>query len=486
MKKLISRFIREQKRYSKSEIRSIFELNSNEVEDFIKRLKEFGILKTVKNNVKQKNLSNLIDEDIEIVGTEDEYNKYLYVFTYVGIITIGQRIIKCYPKYHLIEDNLVDEMKQVLQVLKKYESKEQIINMYNGDGQNKGFNILSVILFLINDYYEYGIYNNTEEVTQVNGDGEILWDKTINNSFAFVDNNRPYYLELYTKKTVYDEHDFFKRLHETILTDCHKQLKSSELIELFDIPYIEISEEKIDDFGDKDYILYRLQSEINIQFNTRKQILLKTLYSYVAHERNLEDSYGISMYGTNSFNLVWEKVCAEVLDNKLNTPIGKLELPIPLLEGYNPNIKLIDIIEKPSWIGFGANNNNFEKESKDTLTPDLISIYKNEEVTSFVIFDAKYYNIQLEKEKVLMNYPGIGDITKQYLYQLSYKEFINDHKITDVKNCFLMPYQGDKIVEKGICKLKMLNNLGLNDIQIYLLPVNLMFKKYLAGETIVL
>lgn len=39
------------------------------------------------------------------------------------------------------------------------------------------------------------------------------------------------------------------------------------------------------DFGDASYILYRLQSEIQTQYITRKQNLLKTIYTYIANEK---------------------------------------------------------------------------------------------------------------------------------------------------------------------------------------------------------
>ncbi|URZ16636.1 LlaJI family restriction endonuclease [Clostridium felsineum] len=484
MKKIISKFVREQKRYSQNELSNIFELKSDEFDRFIRNLKAFGVLKNVKNDLKQRELSNLIDEDVEITEVESENDAYLYVFTYVGVITIGTRIIKCYPKYLLKVDKPLNEMKQVLKVLNKYKSKEQIVNLYNGNGDNKSFNLLAVILFLINDYYEYGVYNNTEDIVEINGEGEILWDKTINDGFAIINNNRPYYTELYTEKTVDDEYDFFKRLHECILTNCSRQLQESELLDLFDISPIELSEENIDDFGDREYVLYRLQSELNVQFITRKQILIKTLYAYVSNERTLEDTYGISMYGTNSFNLVWEEVCAEVFSNKLNIAIGQLDFPVELDGGYKSNTRLIDIIEKPSWIGFDDESTTFNKSAKDTLRPDLISILKNKGTTQFIIFDAKYYNIQLEKEKELRNYPGIEDVMKQYLYQLAYKNFIDNYKIDTVKNCFLMPTQGQGIVKKGIVRMQMLSNLGLQDIQIRLLPAKMMYEKYLTSKII--
>ena len=285
MKKIISIFVKEQKRYNKREIRKILELGIEEIDGFIKKLKAFGVLKSVANNSIQRELSDLIDEDIEI--TEVESDEYLYVFTYVGVINIGNRVIKCYPKYITKSENLIDDMKQILKVIRKYGSKEQIINVFNGDRNEKTFNTLAATIFFINDFYEYGVYTNTEDVVEYNGDGEILWDKSINENFPLIYNGRPYYTELFTKKIIDDEFDFFKRLHECILTRCCRQFEEAGLLELFDIEAIDISEEDICNFGEKEYILYRLQIELDVQYNTRKQILLKTLYSYIENEKML-------------------------------------------------------------------------------------------------------------------------------------------------------------------------------------------------------
>lgn len=480
---IISEFVREQKRYSKSDLKQIFRFSSIEVDGFIKNLKAFGVLRAVKNSSEQRELSDLINEDIEIVDMENGNDNYLYVFTYVGIITIGSRIIKCYPKYLFSENTPVDEMKQILKVISRYGSKEQIINLYNGDEENSSFNILAVILFLLNDFYEYGIYKNSEDIVEINGEGEILWDKTISESFSLVSNNRPYYMELYTSNTVDDEFDFFKRLHECVLTECSQQLETSDLLDLFDIEAVNLSEEVLGDFGDADYILYRLQSELNIQFNTRKQVLLKTLYAYIAHSRTLEGDYGISMYGTNSFNLVWEDVSSEVFNNKLQTNLGKLDLPVTLTDGYNATDKLIDIIEKPVWVGKKTGEETFDKPAKETLIPDLVTIWRQDDSYHFIIFDAKYYNLQLEEGKQLLGQPGIGDVTKQYLYQLAYKNFISDHQIPEVRNCFLIPSESNEVIKKGFVKMDMLSKLGLQDIQIRLLPAKAMYKCYLSRRT---
>lgn len=486
---MVSAFLREQKRYTQAELVKAFQCSEEKTVHILKRLKEYGVLKAVAESEKQHDLTDLYDDDIEIADVEVGENEYLYVFTFVGVITIEGKVLLCYPKYLLsTKDETVDvskvkdeqkfkeaplaELKQVLQVIRKYNSKEQIIRMYTETSDSSAFNMLAVMLFLLNDYYEYGSYSNTQDIIESNGNGDILWDKTINETFTLLSNNRPYYPELLTIKRVNDDFDYFKRLHECILTRCTKELESAYLLDLFDIMGVNLSDEELDDFGDKEYILDRIMKELNIQFNTRKQLLLKTLYAYVAHCGIKDEMDNFSMFGTNSFNLVWEKVCAAVLNDQLDRPIGALDLPIPLTAEYKRSATTIlkDLIERPKWGGL-----DFEHQAKDTLIPDIISIDDKQ----FIIFDAKYYNIRLEKNKPLGGQPGIESVTKQYLYQLAYKPFVEAHQFTNVHNCFLMPTEKNEIGIQGYASLGMLENLGLERIKVRLLPADMVYRHYL-------
>lgn len=483
--KVVSQYVREQKRYTKNDLKNKFSFDEDGVEKFIKSLKAYGVLKSVKNSDDQREMSDLVDDDVEITDETAESGDCLYVFTYVGVITCGSRVVKVYPKYLLSkkDENVLDEMKQVIKVLERYSrSEEQIINVFNGNGENRSFNILAVILFLIKDYFEYGIYTNSEDIIEINGEGEILWGKTIDESFALIEDNRPYYMELYTEKSIEDDTDYFKRLHECVLTECSKQLHSAQLDLLFDVDNIELSEETLEDFGDKEYVLERIVKELNLQFNTHRQILLKTLYAYISQDRKMLDKNdGISMFGTTAYHAVWETACAEVFDNKLDTLLGKLKMTVTLAGKYSEESerkkKLIEIIEKPIWQG-----EDTEAKEADTLIPDLISIPCIDGKDWFIIFDAKYYNLQLEKGKPLRGNPGVGDVTKQYLYQLAYQDFIKTHHITEVRNCFLMPTENEKIVPKGMAKMQMLESLGLKNIQIRLIPAAELYENYLSGN----
>lgn len=481
---IYTRFLREQKKYTKEDICSFFGIQSDsEFSGFIRLLKAYGIVKMVRNTKEEIDISELVDENLISADVKEENGDYSYVFTYVGIVTIGNRILKIYPKYLLSvekETDITDAMRLIMRVLENDDySEEQVVNLLSGDGDRHNYNYLAVILYLLNDYFEYGIYDNTEDITEINGEGAIIWNRTIDNGLAIIDDDRPYYVELVTEKTLVDDFDYFKRLHECILTECSGILRESHLETLFEMEPVCLSDETIDEFGDIDYILYRLNAELSVQFNTRRQILLKTMYLYLEHDRNVfEHDNGISMYGTPAFNMVWERACQEVFGNQLQKTLGELKKAVGIYSDRRKT-RLIDIIEKPEW-----SNDVTVKNATETLKPDLITITRQRDQEWFVILDAKYYTLQLEQEKKLSGNPGVSDITKQYLYQLAYNAFLKENNIAVVKNCFLMPTESEDIINKGVARLPMMESMGLENIQIRFIPAERLFKNYLNGTQI--
>lgn len=470
---MISVFVKEQRAYTRAELNDIFK--KDEANTCIKKLKEYGILKTIKLVDRYTDLSDLNDLEI-IVDEDDSEIDHMYVFNFVGIIIINGFILKCYPKYIFKTDEPIEELKQIIKVLEKYNSSEQIIKMYVNNQNDNEFNRLAAMIYLFNDYYENGVYNNQMDILETNGNGDINWNRTINETFALLHNDRPYYIELQTVKHKCDDFDFIKRLHECVLTLCSKELRESSLLDIFGLSEIDLTDESIDDLGDKEYILLQIEKEMNIQFNTRKLSLLQALYMFISNDGTIVENSTLSLYGTNSFHNVWEKICADVMGNKLDCKLKHLKMPKPLDKSFNGDNKLIDIIEKPLWIDIEAN----EHKAAKSLIPDLISFCSNQ----FVIFDAKYYNITLEPNKRLQGNPGVEDVTKEYLYQLAYKDFIEKQGFVSVKNCFLMPTEQNEIIVLGSVKMKILENIGLEDIKIRQLPAREMYNLYLTNQNL--
>lgn len=485
---MISKYVKEQKRYTQDELRKIFECNIDETVQIIRKLKEYGIVKNVKKSDRQSMLSDLVEEDVRVTDIESGERELYYVFSFVGVIVVYGRVLKCYPKYINSSDNPIKQMKQILRVLEKYNSKEQVIKLYNESDDGGSFNLLAVMLYLLQDYYDNGIYTNDVEVIETNGTGEILWDRTINETFSYISNNRPYYTELQTKKRVSDEYDFIRRLHACILTKFSKELEESDLPELFNIAMVELSEEQLDDLGDDDYILYRIQNELNVQYNTRKQLVLKAMYAYIAQKASFNNIDSFSIYGTNSFNLVWEKVCAQNFGNVLESKLS--ELPLGVCEDYkdSKDNTLLEIIDRPIW---HRTLGDISDGKSDTLRPDLISIYEcgDSGEYCFGIYDAKYYNIDFHRNISgyrVIGQPGVGDVTKQYLYQLAYDDFITKQGYKYVQNMFFCPDEaGDK--EYGWVQMDMLHQIGdkkLENVAVVKLCASEMYDIYLANRTV--
>ncbi|MDE6719624.1 MAG: LlaJI family restriction endonuclease, partial [Treponemataceae bacterium] len=159
-------------------------------------------------------------------------------------------------------------------------------------------------IHLLEDYFAHGIYTNERETLETNGEGQIDWDKTIGETFAFVRNSKPYYVDVRTSEFRDDSHDFFRLLHECVLTKCSRELQEIGVLDLFDIAPAELCARDFSDFGDIAYIKKRLDAEIKNQFVTRKQNLLKTLRAFLdeAESEKMGDSF--CFYGTNAFNMV--------------------------------------------------------------------------------------------------------------------------------------------------------------------------------------
>ena len=468
---LTSSFVREQQRYTLTELSNILACSLDETVHIVRKLKEFGILKTVSSSDSQKELSELTDDDITITEVNADSDDSFFVFTFVGVAVVARHVLKCYPKYIKNIKNPFNELRQILKVLEKYNSRNQIIRMFNETSENSSFNLLAVQLFLINDYYENGIYSNTEDIVEINGSGEILWDKTINETFALISDDTPYYTGLLTKKRTNNESDYFKRLHECILTRISQEMRNADLLDLLEITEIDLTDQELDDFGETEYILYRIEQELNTQFNTRKQLVLKTIHSYISNGGSLNDINSTSLFGTTSFNLVWEDVCSDILNNQLHTPIAVLATPLKPVNHFYVSKKLLDIIEKPQWTITG-------KEADKTLIPDLITISGDQ----FLIFDAKYYTPVLSPGKKPQGQPGIESVTKQYLYQQAYRQFIIDHGLKQVKNCFLMPTEKSIVENMESVRMNMFASMGLQDINVRYIPASRAYELYLSGN----
>lgn len=443
-----STYLREGQHYTFSDLKQKFSSKDKQFDDATTKkrlnlLRRCNIVKIVKKS--HPEYTDLSDQDIVIGDIPEDTNELCYQFNFVGIILLDDLVLKCYPKYIDNKDELEDEelfskLKTVIKVIKKYNKNEQLIYLYNGDDEYKNFNKLAISLYILQDYFENGLYSNQEEHIELNGEGEILWNKTIDETFAFIKNNTPYYLDFYTHENQDNDFDFIRRLHAAVVTLCSSELKKAEILELFDLDEVALTSETLSDFGETDYIKYRIEKELKNQFVTKKQQLLKTLYTYISEIKSNETANSFSLYGTNAFNLVWEKACAQVFENVYDEKLTVKKLlengliSNECVNGENAKKKIKDYIEKPVWKVGGS-----EVLYDGDLIPDIVSLRKSQSGNSTLyILDGKYYLLKTQNGKLSGN-PGIQDVVKQFVYNSALRSFINDFKIGEIANCFLIP-----------------------------------------------
>lgn len=496
-------FFREQKHYSLSQVSSHLEVNEEKCKELIGILKKYGIVKSVDQSKPEFN--DLLDLDVIISDVQKSSD--CFKFCFVGVLVVQDFVFYCYPKYidNADEENdggLFSKLKTVLKVIEKYNSqKNQNISLYNGIDSQEAFNRLSISLYILRDYFENGLYTNQKENITQNGEGEILWNRTIGETFAFLKNGAPYYLEPFTKETSDDDFDFVRRLHAAVITECSKYLDNAKILELFELNGALLTDENISDFGDADYIKYRLEKAIGEEFVTKRQMLLKTLYTYISERKSNENENSFSFFGTNAFNLVWEKACGEVFENMRDLSFRELKQK-EIIEDKkieNPNYDLDNSVEKYLKDSEPLKNliekikwtfNDFAVHAAETLEPDIITIQGR----NFFILDAKYYLIEIDDDKIC-HQPGIQDVVKQFAYHKAFLDFIKKFDFKNVVNAFLVPKKSSdnspqnfaKIGEASLDFMQIQNyafKTKLPPIQIVKLSPDFVYENYLSGSKI--
>lgn len=378
----------------------------------------------------------------------------LFHFQFVGILIVKDKVMFCMPKYAKNSDKKT-VVKQLLSLFGEYSKREKLdedeLESIGSIDSKNTYNMLSVLIFLLNDYLENGLYSNEKNICVLNGEGEINWLKTIDELQPLINEGEPVYLEYFTNFTENDEENYFRQLHRYILNESTRKLNELGLIEFLGFEPINF-EIDADTLGTPESILSRINNELNVQFVNRKQLLLKAMASFISNEEMETDNFTISFYGTRSFHIVWEKTCGYILDNKYDL-VKKL-------------------IAQPRWTTL-----NGKVHKAATLIPDIISITKD----SFIISDAKYYSIKLTNDKLEGN-PGAEDVTKQYLYQLAFGEYIRIKEFSVIKNMLLFPSDIEEVKKLGTVTIKFLKDLGLEDITLLLMPANKVFELYTKSK----
>lgn len=468
-------YVRELKPYSVDGLADEFGMDAGRALHTIEELMARGIVRY---------RTDRSTDGVDVSGEEGAKDDERYQFSFVGIAMIGDLVIVAYPKYFREGVPSIDELKRVMRVLKRDAGRASVATLADEGEQTD--DKLPVMLALLELYAEYGVYSNFVEGRELNGAGAIDWNRTISNHLPILADGRPVYVEYETRKTLRNESDFITRLHRAVLTECSEQLFGAHVGELLSLDEVELSDEKIDEFGDTETLGWRLERERGSQFVDWKIAVLDLLWRYLLNRENSAERDEIRALGTTSFFHLWEEACKTAFGDALSTKLGKLGFPLKGEWVERKRDTLLGIIESPKWER-RRSDDYVECDPVATLVPDTVTFATDDDGRrAFCIYDAKYYVPSVGGK--MKGQPGLESVTKQFLYQSAYEDFVLGHGFNYVVNAFLVPTASDKLQELArvsfpgaIDKVKPPFS---NYIHMWALPASEVFDAFLRDERI--
>ena len=476
-------YFRELRQYTAKDISDYLGISNESIaKDLIGKLLKSSILKAVSCS---KDEYDRIDDFDEYIGDAVSNTGVSYVFNYVGIVIIDGYVIKCFPKYIRLSDEPEKEFKTVLRVLQKVSLDNPVLDL-TGGGDVSPQDAISLRLYILNEFFQRGFYLNEREFSEDNGEGEILWEETLEEQ-SYLVGNSIIHAPLKTL-LVEDDEDYFTNLHKCVLSQISREFEANGMNSLFDLVPLYFTPVLLSDFDSVDHILYMLDREEREQYVTWKRSLLKALRAYVAIT-NTEKAVGrFEIYGTNVFHRIWENVCKKIFTDCLYLPLKSLPVVLSKLPLHSKDSLLIDIIEKPLWY---SARHHVSVKAQGTFEPDLIGIYpsENHDKYEFWIFDAKYYYYSFQKKKNSNDYyisgqPGVEDVAKQYMYEVVFRKFVNDQGYVMAHNIFLTPTEEQTYYfgHVSIDVLERFNDDRLKTIEVVKINAEDAYRLYLNGD----
>lgn len=464
-------YFRELRPYSVDEIRAELDVGDNEAGAVISALMNCGVIRFRTGDERNEE---------EVLEAEGAGTKQRYQFRFVGIAIAYGHAIVCYPKYIRISARPESQMRQVLSVIRKLGREGRLPDSLDDGAYSDRLALIVRLLWL---YDEYGIYSNFEETRVLNGPGAIDWGRTIDTQTPVISDGAPVYLDYWTRKTRRDEYDLMTRLHRAIVSDCSRFLAHSGISDLLSIDGVELTDECPSDIGEYEHLLWLIDRERVGQFVTWKQDVLSLMRQYLAGEETKAESTVLRL-GTTSYYHAWEIACKSAFGDLLGCRLDRLPLSLTGEWCSRGDESLLQIIPRPIWVqlqGKGASGD------ADTLIPDTVTFVSDSGRNLFCIYDAKYYVPTVRGRMV--GQPGVESITKQFLYQSAYKEFVEAHDFDEVINAFIVPTEDDQLkpLSRATFPGVMSGATGASSkfsdhIDMWALPAHEVFECYLKGR----
>lgn len=335
----------------------------------------------------------------------------------------------------------------LIQAIDRY-SKEDDVKIVDQveASENKPKGILELAVRFLRDYLEKGLYIVQRHELELNGQGEIDWQTTIDEFQPFIKKGRPYYMDVKTEQAYSDEDHYITRLQKCLVTTWGRKLEELGLSSVLRVNVPLLSEEKLDQLGDDDFKIAQINRELNVQFVTKSRETLALMKELIQRSaENKAANYESLSFGLTGVHALWEKACAEVLGSELDK---KIHEDCKLI--WDAGVKFKDYMPCPIW----SELSGCCKCKADGWRLDFIRTWPSvgQGKKKLVILDAKYYCAcwsGKDDKRTIKGQPGIADITKQMFYQMAFQELLDKNPDVEIVNAFLFPADDSQTNQRG-------------------------------------
>lgn len=340
------------------------------------------------------------EKSIQIRTVEDGHSKIGVLFEEKTNIVVPMFFMDSFDKLTSeITKQEKDKLKLLVKAWVKYQSSTKVDKETNtklGEGSQYSF---SIIIDLIQDFLDYGLYTEFEYINHVRRCGKIDFQQTVKNLKPLYTEQGPVYLEYITRGKKINDEDIIKAVQVLVLNEIARNLGwmlgFSIVLPPEPVP-ISLSLSTVS----------RLRMIRDSSYNSRKIRLLNNLILYISSTEK-EDEDGKGLFVATGYHF-WESMVSSVLGNVNHSMLKK------------------DFFVKHTYV---SRVDRSSMKKMNPLEPD--AVYLSDE--ALVILDAKYYSYG--------KLPTNDDITKQFTYMIKAYHLYGDRKI--VKNIFVLPTKED-------------------------------------------
>ena len=342
------------------------------------------------------------------VKIEEEYIAAQNGKSYVGL-KLENNVLKIYVPigYEISEDKKTrkKETKKLFLLLAHKNSAGYERQQKN---EKDDFNLIAAVNIL-NDYFRYGLYKESEKITTTHLKGKVNWKKTIHANKTYL-NNKNKYNTIYYNRINYDAQKEIQAIQKICL-----RIISRVLDMYWNISFIDDIEKEYS----KNEMIEILSNEIKHINQDQKIETLRNLLDFINglnYKSIKENNFSVKY---KEFEYIWQRL----------VDTGAIKGRIK--KDYQPKAKYLTFDFR-------------EYTGKKIMPSQPDTIYIDDRSKTIFVLDAKYYAHDLPNEYDVFKQTRYADFIRKINENDIKKQKYKDYRII---NAFVLPKKVDNIVE---------------------------------------